>query len=105
LQVREREKIKLQENRDFGPKQLFDMVIDRLGLKSDRALTRLIDISPSIISKMRSETTPMSDYVLLCLHEETDIPIRELKSYLKPGQLQTSYRYAPRRHSQISKSI
>jgi hypothetical protein len=64
--------------------QLLDAVAAKLGLKSDAALSRVLEIAPPVISKLRHGALPVRASVLLRMHEESGISIRELKSYLVP---------------------
>lgn len=67
---------------DMGPGRLFDLVMERFSLENDRALARMLDVSPSLISKTRNLKMPVTADLLLRLHEETEMSIRDIKSYL-----------------------
>jgi hypothetical protein len=81
----------------YTPELFIDRLIRRLGLRSSSALARKVGISPSVISKVRHRRLAVSGEILLKIHEETDIPIRELRHmmgdtrpYFSPVKLQLS---------------
>lgn len=61
---------------------LLDALLLKLNLKNDAELCRAVDMQPSAISKLRTDTIPIWAKVLLRFHEASGISIRELKSYL-----------------------
>ena len=67
--------------------QLLDAVIAKMGLKSDAALSRVLGVAPPVISKLRHGSLPIGATVLLRMHEESGISIKELKSYLAPENI------------------
>lgn len=62
---------------------LFDLLIEQMDLKNDRELARRLDLSPSLISRLRKGSLAVTDTVLLCIHEESAMPIREIKARLR----------------------
>ena len=62
------------------PNRVFDAAIAALGLTSDRALSRALGVPATVISKIRHGRLPLGPSMLLRLHEETGIGIRELKA-------------------------
>lgn len=64
---------------------LFDMIIRDQGLKNDAALSRALEVSRPVISKIRSGRAPFSDIMLIVIHESTGMSIRELKAVLRDG--------------------
>lgn len=62
--------------------RLLDFVIDKLELRNDAALARLLGVPPPVISKLRHNTLPLGATIMLRIHEETGLKIRELRSYL-----------------------
>ena len=63
----------------YTPELFIDRLIRRLGLRSSSALARKVGLSPSVISKVRHRRLAVSGEILLKIHEETEIPIRELR--------------------------
>lgn len=64
----------------YDPDKMFDHVKDLLNVKSDLQLSLILECSPSQISKVRNFKDPLSDLMLIRLHEETGLSIRELRS-------------------------
>lgn len=62
--------------------KLLDAVIDKLGLKNDAALCRVIEVPPPVVSKLRHGRLPIGPSLLIRLHEETGWSTRKLKSFL-----------------------
>lgn len=63
--------------------RLLDFVLDKLGLKNDAALCRILEVPPPAISKLRHHTLPLGPTIMLRIHEETRVKIKELRNYLK----------------------
>lgn len=59
---------------------LLDGVLARTNLKNDAALSRVIGISPPALSKVRHNMLPPGATLYLKMHEETAIPIGDLKA-------------------------
>jgi antitoxin HigA-1 len=62
---------------------LLDKVIETLALRNDADLSRALEVAPPLISKLRHRRLPVGPTMLIRMHEETGLSIRELKSYLK----------------------
>lgn len=61
---------------------LFDRVIDKKDLRSDAALARLLEVAPSVISRLRSQTIVPGAVIILALAELGEIPLAEIRSVL-----------------------
>jgi hypothetical protein len=66
----------------YDPARLLDTVIERMGLKNDAALSRTLQVAPSTITNVRNGQRPFNSALLICLHEQTGISIRELRMML-----------------------
>ncbi|MYN43322.1 transcriptional regulator [Duganella sp. FT109W] len=66
---------------------LLDSVIARQQLKNDAELSRLLQLAPSSISKIRHRRAALTAEVLLRVHEAFAIPIAELKQLQARQQL------------------
>lgn len=75
----------------FDPNRMLDAVIARLNLKNDAALCRVLEIQPPIISKIRHGRLPVGASILIRLHEETGLHVRELRNLM--GDRRGNYRY------------
>ena len=61
------------------PNRLLDTLIEKLHLKNDAELCRVLEVQPPIISKIRHRKLNVGATILLRMHEKSNIPIRELK--------------------------
>lgn len=77
---------------DFDPNRMLDAMINRLKLKNDAALCRLLGISPPMLSKIRHGRLPVGASILIRLHEETGLHVRELRDMM--GDRRGNYRYS-----------
>ena len=67
------------EPSSFVPNKLLDTLIEKLHLKNDAELCRVLEVQPPIISKIRHSKLNVGATILLRMHEKSNIPIRELK--------------------------
>ena len=67
------------EPSSFVPNRLLDTLIEKLHLKNDAELCRVLEVQPPIISKIRHGKLNVGATILLRMHEKSNIPIRELK--------------------------
>ncbi len=67
------------EPSSFVPNKLLDTLIERLQLKNDAELCRVLEVQPPIISKIRHRKLAVGATILLRMHEKSDMSIRELK--------------------------
>ncbi|MDR3481764.1 MAG: hypothetical protein P4L91_13745 [Burkholderiaceae bacterium] len=80
----------VQENVAFNPNHLLDTLIQRMKLKNDAALARLVEVAPPVISKIRHGRLPVGASLLIRMHEETNISIAELRELM--GDRRKKYR-------------
>lgn len=62
--------------------RLIDFLRRELDLKSDRAVAKLLELGIPTISKLR-HGAPVSDAVILRIHEKTDIPVRVIREQIE----------------------
>ena len=65
-----------------SPYDGFELLQKRLGVRNDAALSRLLGIAPPNISKMRAGIIPIGPAIILRIHDETDLPIAEIKEIM-----------------------
>jgi hypothetical protein len=58
--------------------KLIDFLRRELDLKTDREVAQILDLGFPTISKIR-HGAPVSDMVILRIHEKTDIPVRAIR--------------------------
>ena len=78
---------RLPPGADYDPNRLLDAIIAKLRLKNDAALSRVLEVAPPVISKIRHNTLPIGATLLLRMHEESEFSIRELRELMvKPRE-------------------
>jgi hypothetical protein len=73
---------RLPEGAEYDPNRVLDAIINKLKLKNDAALSRVLEVAPPVISKIRHNTLPIGATILLRMHEETDFSISELRALM-----------------------
>ncbi|NEX63535.1 hypothetical protein [Noviherbaspirillum galbum] len=64
---------------NYDPNRLLDSLIEDLNLKNDAALSRVLEVAPPLISKIRHRRLPVGSAMLLRMHEVTNLSIKELR--------------------------
>lgn len=59
---------------------LIDALVERMNLKNDAALCKVLKISPPVVSKMRHSTLPVGSTFILKAHKASGIPVSELEA-------------------------
>ena len=59
--------------------KLLDHAIELLGLKNDAALSRILEVAPPVISKIRHGLLPIGPTIMIRLHETTGLSIADIK--------------------------
>jgi len=67
------------EPSSFVPNKLLDTLIEKLSLKNDAELCRVLEVQPPIVSKIRHRKLAVGATILLRMHEKSDMSIRDLK--------------------------
>jgi hypothetical protein len=78
--------------RTYDPNRLLDHLIDRLDLKNDAALSRMLDVAPPVISKIRHYRLAIGASLLIRMHEVSDIAIGDLRILM--GDRRSKFRVA-----------
>jgi hypothetical protein len=73
---------RIPEGSVYDPNRVLDAVINKLRLKNDAALSRVLEVAPPVISKIRHNTLPIGATILLRMHEVSDYSIRELRALM-----------------------
>ena len=61
---------------------LLDHLLRVTGVKNDARLGKLLQLSPPVISKVRSGKLNVSDAFILRVHETLEIPVRQIRAIL-----------------------
>ncbi|WP_026075611.1 hypothetical protein [Noviherbaspirillum massiliense] len=80
----------LLSNGEYDPNRLLDALIEKMQLKNDAALSRVLEVAPPVISKIRHRRLPIGASLLIRMHEATDMSIRELRDLM--GDRRGKYR-------------
>lgn len=72
------------------PQPLFDEVIKDYKLKNDAALCKMLQLQPSLVSRMRTGALPVSDTVRVVIMRKCRWPLKRLDQ-LAPPYDSTSY--------------
>jgi hypothetical protein len=67
---------------DYDPNRVLDAIITKLRLKNDAALSRVLEVAPPVISKIRHNALPIGATILLRMHEVSDYSNRELRALM-----------------------
>lgn len=62
--------------------ELLDDLMKESGIKNDAHLSRLVEMSPPVISKLRNGWLPIGATILIALNEVTGRSIRDMKQAL-----------------------
>lgn len=69
-------------NHRYDPDQLLASLIGKLNLKNDAALSRALEVSPPVISKIRHRRLPVTASLLIRMHEVSALSIHELRQLM-----------------------
>lgn len=72
----------LTASANYNPNRVLDAIIEKLQLKNDAALSRVLEVAPPVISKIRHNTLPIGATILIRMHEVSDFSIRELRELM-----------------------
>lgn len=78
---------------NVDPDRLLDALIKKLNLKNDAALSRALAVAPPVISKIRHRRLPVGASILIRMHEESELGIRELRELM--GDPRGKFRMSP----------
>ncbi|MBK4737287.1 helix-turn-helix domain-containing protein [Noviherbaspirillum pedocola] len=67
---------------EFNPDRLLDALIERMNLKNDAALSRALEVTPPVISKIRHRRLPVGASILIRMHEVSGLSVRELRDLM-----------------------
>lgn len=67
---------------------LLDLAMCLTGTRNDAQLCRILGVAAPSISKVRHAALPVGAALIIKLHEATELPIAEIKSYITHGPQQ-----------------
>lgn len=74
---------KLSPQQIHNNNAFLDTLILTMTLKNDAALSRVLEVAPPVISKIRHGALPVGATLLISAHEESGLSIREMKAVLE----------------------
>ena len=80
----------LTSQKNFDPNHLLDSLVSKMQLKNDAALSRMLEVTPPVISKIRHYRLPVGAALLIRMHEVTGMSIRHLRDLM--GDRRMKYR-------------
>jgi hypothetical protein len=86
----------------YDPNHLLNVVMHRLGLKSDGALALHLKLARRLIQDIRAYRIPISATITLVIHHATGISVDELRKLM--GDRRATFRLASCRGSRIAKA-
>ncbi len=69
----------LLQNPSYDPNNLLDAMIEKLNLKNDAALARVLEVAPPVISKIRHNRLAVGASMLIRMHEVSGMRITDLR--------------------------
>lgn len=66
----------------FDPNRLIDGLVKHMNLKNDAALCKVLEVAPPVISKIRHHVLRVGSSMLIRMHEESGLSIRELRDLM-----------------------
>ena len=72
----------VQSMQRYDPDQLLAALLAKLNLKNDAALSRALEVSPPVISKIRHRRLPVTASLLIRMHEVSALSIEELRQLM-----------------------
>jgi hypothetical protein len=72
----------LSSLKSYNPNNLLDVLMEKMKLKNDAALSRALAVAPPVISKIRHRRLPVGASLLIRMHEVTQMSIKELRDLM-----------------------
>ena len=83
----------LSDSTNYDPNNLLNALINKMKLKNDAALSRVLGVAPPVISKIRHRQIPIGAVLLLRMHEESGLSIKDLRELM--GDRREKFRTIP----------
>ena len=83
----------LSDSTNYDPNNLLNALINKMKLKNDAALSRVLGVAPPVISKIRHCQIPIGAVLLLRMHEESGLSIKDLRQLM--GDRREKFRTIP----------
>ncbi|MGB7192381.1 MAG: hypothetical protein WBD81_02885 [Collimonas pratensis] len=73
---------RLDDQVPYDPNRLLDALIKKFRLKNDGELAQLLEVHPTVISKVRHYRFPIGATLLISMHEVSGLTIAELRALI-----------------------
>jgi|APGre2960657404_1045060.scaffolds.fasta_scaffold124166_2 hypothetical protein len=67
---------------------IFDIIKDEFKLRNDRELSEFLEITPSVLSRLRHGKMTFTPTYLLAVHDATDWSLNKIRGYLPGSSIQ-----------------
>lgn len=67
---------------NYDPDNLLNTIIKKLSLKNDAALSRVLEVAPPVVSKIRHRRLPIGASLLIRMYEVSDVSIKDLRALM-----------------------
>lgn len=74
--------VDLLSHADYDPNRLLDFIMELRECRNDAALSRELQLSPPVISKIRNRRLPVTANILLRIHDVTEQPVNKLRELM-----------------------
>lgn len=81
----------------YDPNRLLDALIAKLKLKNDAALSRVLDVNPPVLSKIRHGTLPVGASLIIRMQDVTNFSLKKVRFLM--GDRRARFRVAGRSSS------
>jgi hypothetical protein len=72
----------LSSQEPYNPNNLLDVLLGKMELKNDAALSRMLEVGPPIISKIRHRRLSVGASLLIRMHEVSGMSVRDLRDLM-----------------------
>ena len=74
--------VPVESGRTMRAHPVLDYLKEKRLVKNDRDLARVLDVNPPLLSKIRNGHMKFGAWMILAVHEQFDISIKEIKAML-----------------------
>ncbi|MDP9109991.1 MAG: hypothetical protein M3N23_13135 [Pseudomonadota bacterium] len=87
----------------YDPNRLLDALIKKLKLKNDAALSRVLDVNPPVLSKIRHGTLPIGASLIIRIQDVSNYRLKKLRALM--GDRRATYRAVRRSNAAAQKQV
>lgn len=81
----------------YDPNRLLDALLTKLKLKNDAALSRVLDVNPPVLSKIRHRTLPVGASLIVRMQDVSNFSLKKMRALM--GDRRKRFRVAGRTDS------